>query len=490
MTWIDDYRVWLTEEQSLQNGQKVANVLISQGWTKNAIAAALGNMRHESSINPNMYEYNYDWAEDRGFGLVQWTPRSKLSNWTASQGLDFRDGDAQMLRLQYEAEQNIQWISTPNYPETFAEFRSSTKGLDYLTRAFTWNYERPRLDAGESSMPDRIAFAQRAFNELDYSGGGVVPGLPGGVQLAQFPADTIRVTQGEYGSFSHYEGSSQELAIDFGFPTVQWPLYAPFDAEVIQVLDEYAQVNWRSTVKVMGADGTLHDDLVFIIVHDDNWHRWSVGDTIKKGEHIGNSGNSGYSEGDHLHLQVIKGREHPWPTPVSAQLHIYDVFAVNGVNIVDGGGYNWRTSDYEDGEGGGGTDPTPRRGQGAISPADNAGKKYKYATEGTWQGMTYYTVRPGDTLGEIAQRHGVHINSIQRVRYSNIPNKNLIDAGETLILPGKAKAAPAAARTHTVRQGENLSYIAGRYGTTWQALAKKNGISNPDKIYPGQVLKI
>ena len=54
----------------------------------------------------------------------------------------------------------------------------------------------------------------------------------------------------------------------------------------------------------------------------------------------------------------------------------------------------------------------------------------------------------------------------------------------------KLGAAKPAARTYTVRAGDNLSSIAARYGTTYQALAAKNGISNPNLIYPGQVLKI
>ena len=54
----------------------------------------------------------------------------------------------------------------------------------------------------------------------------------------------------------------------------------------------------------------------------------------------------------------------------------------------------------------------------------------------------------------------------------------------------KLGAPKPAARTYTVRAGDNLSSIAARYGTTYQALAAKNGIANPDLIYPGQVLKI
>ena len=43
---------------------------------------------------------------------------------------------------------------------------------------------------------------------------------------------------------------------------------------------------------------------------------------------------------------------------------------------------------------------------------------------------------------------------------------------------------------HTVQPGETLSSLARRYGTTWQAIAQANSISNPSQIYAGQRLKI
>ena len=43
---------------------------------------------------------------------------------------------------------------------------------------------------------------------------------------------------------------------------------------------------------------------------------------------------------------------------------------------------------------------------------------------------------------------------------------------------------------HTVKSGETLSGIAAKYGTNYQHLAKVNGISNPNKIYVGQKIKI
>lgn len=53
-----------------------------------------------------------------------------------------------------------------------------------------------------------------------------------------------------------------------------------------------------------------------------------------------------------------------------------------------------------------------------------------------------------------------------------------------------SKLGAAQQRTYTVRSGDTLSGIASKYGTTWQALQAKNGLRNPNMIYPGQVLKI
>lgn len=186
MAWVNEYQTWLTESQSLQNAQMVVNFLSGKDWSKEAIAALIGNMRHESSINPNMYEYGYVWGDDRGFGLVQWTPRSKFWDWGLGQGYsetELRSGDSQLARIDYEVDNNIQYIANGHsarygyatkYNFSFADFRKNTQGLNVnqLTEAFMWNYEGPAYSAGTGSLGERQAFANRAFNELDWTGTG------------------------------------------------------------------------------------------------------------------------------------------------------------------------------------------------------------------------------------------------------------------------------------------------------------------------------
>ena len=102
---------------------------------------------------------------------------------------------------------------------------------------------------------------------------------------------------------------------------------------------------------------------------------------------------------------------------------------------------------------------------------------------------TTYTVRSGDTLSEIAMRFGVSVSDL--VRWNNISNPNLIYPGEVLkIRGGASQPTPGVTQTYTVRSGDTLSEIAVRFGVSVSNLVSWNGISNPNLIYPGEVLKI
>ncbi len=97
------------------------------------------------------------------------------------------------------------------------------------------------------------------------------------------------------------------------------------------------------------------------------------------------------------------------------------------------------------------------------------------------------TIQWGDTLSELAIQY--HTTVAELVRLNDIQNPNLIYAGETLIVPS-ANEQTGQSQVYTVKRGDTLSEIAMKYGTTVQAIAQDNNISNVNLIYPGQRLVI
>lgn len=100
--------------------------------------------------------------------------------------------------------------------------------------------------------------------------------------------------------------------------------------------------------------------------------------------------------------------------------------------------------------------------------------------------VTTYTVKSGDTLSGIASKFGT---TYQKIAADNgISNPNKIYAGQVLKIKGASSGGGAT--YYKVKSGDTLSGIAAKYGTTYQKLAQMNGISNPDKIYAGQTIRV
>jgi LysM repeat protein len=103
---------------------------------------------------------------------------------------------------------------------------------------------------------------------------------------------------------------------------------------------------------------------------------------------------------------------------------------------------------------------------------------------------THYTVRAGDTLASIAARFGTTYQALAAA--NGISNPNLIYVGQVLVIASAPASggAGSSGSTYTVRAGDTLASIAARFGTSYQTLASINGISNPNLIYVGQVLRL
>ena len=104
------------------------------------------------------------------------------------------------------------------------------------------------------------------------------------------------------------------------------------------------------------------------------------------------------------------------------------------------------------------------------------------------------TVQPGDTLSDIADRQGISLNQLMQA--NGITNPDMVVAGQKLVLPGSRRATAAAAprelptAPYTVKSGETISEIADRFGTSTERLIQLNGISNPNLVVAGTRLAI
>ncbi|MCS7038137.1 MAG: LysM peptidoglycan-binding domain-containing protein [Anaerolineae bacterium] len=97
----------------------------------------------------------------------------------------------------------------------------------------------------------------------------------------------------------------------------------------------------------------------------------------------------------------------------------------------------------------------------------------------------YHVVQRGETLTQIANRYEVSVAHI--VQANGIRNPNRIFPGQRLCIPD---APPICEFIHVVKRGETLSRIARRYGVSVADIVRVNGIANPNRIFPGQMLCI
>ena len=113
----------------------------------------------------------------------------------------------------------------------------------------------------------------------------------------------------------------------------------------------------------------------------------------------------------------------------------------------------------------------------------------------------YYTVKGGDTLSRIARQFNTTVNKLATL--NDIRNVNRIYVGQRLLVRQPAEQqqqqttpkrtetnTTTNSNTYTVKSGDTLSGIAGKFNTTYTQLAQLNHISNPNVIHVGQVLTL
>lgn len=142
MSWISRAGA-LTQAEMENNADIVIAYYRGLGINDKTIAAILGNMQAESSINPEREEVG-----GQGYGLVQWTPVTVLQNHCNTLGLSpYTDGDVQLQVIRAEI------------------LNTSGVGEWYTSQAFIQNY----YNSGAS--PDMIGITGQQFldNNMDWT---------------------------------------------------------------------------------------------------------------------------------------------------------------------------------------------------------------------------------------------------------------------------------------------------------------------------------
>ena len=98
-----------------------------------------------------------------------------------------------------------------------------------------------------------------------------------------------------------------------------------------------------------------------------------------------------------------------------------------------------------------------------------------------------YTVRRGDSPYEIARRYNVNLDAL--LAANGLSRRSNIYPGDELLVPGGGASVPGST-TYSVRRGDTLGAIADRHDISLRALLQANGLSSRSVIHPGDMLTI
>lgn len=172
MSWIVKVGVnaYLTQSQMENNATEFYGYFHSKGFTIESIAGMLGNLQQESNINPGMKETA---SASSGWGLIQWTPSSNLTEYASAHGTGWAGGEIQTQLMWDEIINGYgsQWIPKPNkgYSYTGEKFSQLT---NVTTACMAYLIERER--AGAEVAEKRVAYANAWYKYLT----GVTPPTP------------------------------------------------------------------------------------------------------------------------------------------------------------------------------------------------------------------------------------------------------------------------------------------------------------------------
>lgn len=459
------------------DSERIWNRLDDEGFNDCGKGGLMGNLDAESGLKPknlqNSYEKKLGYTDDSytaavdngnygnfvkdsaGYGLAQWTYWSRkqdMLTFARAAGKSIGDLEMQLDFLCKELKES--------YPTVYNKLKTAASVREASDIVLT-QFERP-ADQSEAVKLKRANMGQKYYNQYAKKTGGSVMGA-----TAQDVLNVMRSwigfseANGKFKQIIDLYNSHKPLARGYAVKyTDEWcdttVSAAAIKAGAVDLIgtecgcEEHVKIFKNKGIWI--EDGTITPQPGDIIVF--NW-----GDNTQP--------NDGYS--DHIgYVESVSGR-----TITTIEGNKGQAVGRRTLTVGNGNIRGYARPKYS-----------------GISSAGNSGS----TSGGTATGGsdTVYTVKAGDTLSGIAAKYGTTYQAL--ASYNGISNPNKISVGQKIKIPSAGSSGSTSTgggdTVYTVKAGDTLSGIAAKHGTTYQALASYNGISNPNKISVGQKIKI
>ena len=167
-----------------------------------------------------------------------------------------------------------------------------------------------------------------------------------GIQDFLCPFTDMFITQGSNDTPSHMGIMAHDVR--GASSGVRYLIYAPCDIVCVNTYWESGQAMYQSKEPVRFANGRI-DYATFMVVHDNTMDSW-IGREFSQGESFFQMGDAGYATGVHTHFQCSQSGDTSWWQNeygiwrFNNEYDPSDCYFVDDTNIIEGYGYNWKTT--------------------------------------------------------------------------------------------------------------------------------------------------
>jgi tape measure domain-containing protein len=277
------------------NAAKIFNFFKSKGFTNEQSAGWVGNLKHESGLDPTRYQE----GGGPGRGLAQWEVGGRfeeLKKFAATQGKSWKDLQVQL---------DFIWKELQTTEKEAYDLIKRATSVVSATKLISREYERPNPDY--ASNDKRLAYAQEVLNKLSNNNTSITragvnaattKSTSNNIELVS-PSSLLRIAPYRLTSPMGMRNGRMHSGTDYDFGDKSPIATGAMDGVVTEV--GYDEGGYGNYVVVRYPDGSevLYAHLSEVKVKQ--------GDKVGPYTIVGTQGSTGRSSASHLHIEKLVG---------------------------------------------------------------------------------------------------------------------------------------------------------------------------------------